>query len=77
MAIITLAQDVKSASCEAVVVRCGCTAEQKQSAHWHGITGRICPNPRRIEDRGTIAYWHRNPLRRGLWRVSRWLRGEF
>lgn len=24
------------------------------------------------ENLGTVAYWHRNPLRRALWKVSRW-----
>lgn len=25
---------------------------------------------------GTIAYYHRNPLRRWAWRLGRWLRGK-
>jgi hypothetical protein len=31
----------------------------------------------RVERLGTIAFYHRNPLRRALWRVGRWLRGDF
>ena len=29
-----------------------------------------------IEELGTIAYWHRNPLKRILWRVSQLMRGR-
>ncbi len=25
------------------------------------------------EDLGVVSYWHRNPLKRLLWRVKRWL----
>ena len=25
------------------------------------------------EDLGTVSYWHKNPLRRLVWRVKRWL----
>jgi len=28
----------------------------------------------RVERLGTIAYWHKNPLRRWLWRLSQLLR---
>lgn len=31
----------------------------------------------RIEKLGVIAYYHKNPLRRLIWRVGRWLRGDF
>lgn len=37
----------------------------------------------RVEDYGTVSYWHVNPLRRVLWRLGRvawwvwfWLRGS-
>ncbi len=30
----------------------------------------------RIEHLGTISYYHKNPLRRLLWRVGRWLKGN-
>mgnify|MGYP003351831872 FL=1 len=26
-----------------------------------------------IEDLGTIQYWHKNPLKRLLWRIKKWL----
>jgi len=26
-----------------------------------------------IEDLGTIQYWHKNPLKRILWRIKQWL----
>lgn len=28
-----------------------------------------------VEDLGLIAYWHKNPLKRALWLVSRFLKG--
>lgn len=27
------------------------------------------------EDLGTVSYYHRNPLRRLAWRLSRWMKG--
>lgn len=48
---------------EAVVTRCGCG---DPAAH----AGRICPKPRAIENRGTVSYWHRNPLRRLWWKLT-------
>lgn len=29
----------------------------------------------RVENLGQIAYWHKNPLRRWLWRVQHWWKG--
>ena len=26
-----------------------------------------------IEDLGTIQYWHKNPLKRMIWRIKKWL----
>jgi hypothetical protein len=26
-----------------------------------------------IENLGTIQYWHKNPLKRLLWRIKKWL----
>jgi hypothetical protein len=26
-----------------------------------------------IEDLGTIQYWHKNPLKRIIWRIKKWL----
>jgi hypothetical protein len=31
----------------------------------------VCPNPKSVTDLGTVAYWHRNPLRVLAWRVGR------
>lgn len=29
----------------------------------------------RVEKLGVVSYYHKNPLRRLLWRVGRWLKG--
>lgn len=29
-----------------------------------------------VQHLGTIAYWHRNPLRRWAWRIKQFLRGR-
>ena len=29
-----------------------------------------------VERLGVVSYWHRNPLKRLAWRVSRWLKGK-
>ena len=26
-----------------------------------------------VEDLGTIQYWHKNPLKRIIWRIKKWL----
>ncbi len=52
-------------SIHAVVLRCGCGSPA--TLHPSGP----CPTPRASEDLGTVAYWHRNPLRRWLWRSRR------
>jgi hypothetical protein len=26
------------------------------------------------QDLGVIAYWHKNPLKRAMWRIRQWLR---
>lgn len=76
MGIVVAAQDVRMASTAAVVVRCGCSDEQKSAPGWHGNHNQVCPNPRAREDLGTIAYWHRNPLKRAAWRIGRILTGR-
>ena len=40
------------------------------------VEGRVIRTGGRVEDLGTIAYWHRNPLRRLAWRLSQFLRGR-
>jgi hypothetical protein len=69
-------QDVKSTSLEAVIVRCGCTAEQRYRALWHGYNNQPCPNPLRTENLGRIAFWHKNPFKLLAWRIGQWLRGR-
>lgn len=56
----------------AVVTRCGCKCARQRARH----AGQACPNPRAVEDRGDLAYWHPNPLRRIAWKLGRWLRGK-
>lgn len=58
----------RQASVEAVVIRCGCGDPLR--VHPDGP----CPTPRAVEDLGTVAYWHRNPLWRLLYRIARALR---
>lgn len=60
---------------EATVVRCGCSSAQRASPDWHAKRALPCPNPREIESRGIVAYWHRNPLRCFAWRMRRLFRG--
>lgn len=38
------------------------------------LEARVIRADGRVEDLGAIAYWHRNPLRRWAWRITRWLR---
>jgi hypothetical protein len=66
----------KMASVSVLVTRCGCDDAQKARPDWHGRHGQVCPRPRSTEDHGTVAYWHRNPVRVLLWRLGRWLRGR-
>jgi hypothetical protein len=47
-----------------VVTRCGCPPGIEHP-------GEVCPRPRKIEDLGTVAYYHRNPLRRVFYRLVR------
>ena len=61
---ILVTERAREAVIEARVIRCGCG---EPAAH----IGSICPRPRRIEDRGAVAYWHKNPLRRLAWRLAR------
>jgi hypothetical protein len=51
-------------SVSAVIIRCGCGAPLTH------LSVR-CPKPLRIEDLGTVAYWHRNPLRRLWYRLTK------
>lgn len=73
---VTATVPAKSVSLSAVVTRCGCSDAQKRHPDWHGKHGAACPRPRRTENPGRIAYWHRNVLRRSLWRIGQYLRGR-
>lgn len=62
---------LKEASIHAVVIRCGCG----DPANIH--PGEPCPTPRTTEDRGTVSYYHRNPLRRLAWAAKQgWKEGR-
>ena len=37
------------------------------------ISARIVRADGSIEELGTIQYWHKNPLKRLLWRIKKWL----
>lgn len=60
---------VTEISIGATVVRCGCGDPDSHN----GTRGpaQLCPRPMRLERRGTIGYWHRNPFRRLLFRLRR------
>ncbi|MEK6323615.1 MAG: hypothetical protein AABN33_18395 [Acidobacteriota bacterium] len=46
----------REVSISAVVIRCRCGDPDSHR-------GEVCPRGER-EDRGTVSYWHRNPLKR-------------
>ena len=73
---ITATQGKKMVQVSAVVVRCGCTDKQKASPKWHARHDKPCPNPRDLEDRGVVAYWHQNVLKRLAYRVKLALFGK-
>jgi len=37
------------------------------------ITAVITRADGTVENLGTIQYWHKNPLKRLLWRIKKWL----
>lgn len=39
----------------AVIIRCGCTDEEKQSPEFHALFNQPCPKPLAVEDKGIIA----------------------
>lgn len=65
---------VHQVSLGAVVLRCTCTADQKAAPAWHGARGIPCPQAKQVP-LGDIAYWHRNPIKRLVWRCAQWMRG--
>ncbi len=54
--------NAESAQIDAVVIRCGCG---NPASH----AGQVCPMGIPVE-LGTIAYFHRNPLRRLAWELK-------
>lgn len=37
------------------------------------VEARVIRADGTIEDLGTVAYWHRNPIKRAAWRIKRLL----
>jgi hypothetical protein len=37
------------------------------------LSARITRADGTIEDLGTIQYWHKNPFKRIIWRIKKWL----
>jgi hypothetical protein len=37
------------------------------------ISARIVRADGSIEELGTIQYWHKNPIKRIIWRIKQWL----
>ena len=37
------------------------------------LSARIVRADGTIEELGTIQYWHKNPIKRLIWRIKRWL----
>lgn len=60
---------VEESSIAITVIRCGCG--NPSEVH----PGEPCPRPRAVEDEGIVSYYHRNPLRRALWRLRRFMHG--
>ncbi len=54
--------NTESAQIDAIVTRCGCGDPDSHK-------GEICPKGIRV-NLGTIAYFHRNPLRRLAWELK-------
>lgn len=54
--------NAESAQIDAVVIRCGCGDPASHA-------GQVCPMGIPVE-LGTIAYFHRNPLRRLAWELK-------
>jgi hypothetical protein len=64
MATVHVKSPARRATIEAVVTRCGC-------GNPAGHAGRVCPNPRQVENRGVVSFYHRNPFKRLWWKLTR------
>lgn len=58
----------QQSSMEATILRCTCATEQEKAKHFD----QVCPNAIAIP-LGTIAYYHKNPVMRFLYKVRRFL----
>jgi len=58
--------NTKSMRIRATVTRCGCVTSAARDAHV--AAGAPCPVGAK-EELGTVAFYHRNPLRRLMWRL--------
>jgi hypothetical protein len=68
MASVITSVPCNMASVDVVITRCGCPGRGVGAGPHPGV---VCPNPKSVTDLGTVAYWHRNPLRVLAWRVGR------
>jgi hypothetical protein len=50
--------------------------QAKQPVKMTSVEGRVIRKDGTVEELGTLAYWHRNPLRRLAWRVKQLVRGR-
>lgn len=64
MPTIQVKAPARRATIEAVVTRCGCGDPDR----YH--PGKPCPRPQKVEDRGVVSYFHRNPLKRWWWKLT-------
>lgn len=55
-------------SIAAVVIRCGC-GDPLNIHGWDNGELLPCPKPAGSEDRGVIAYYHKNPIKRWAWHL--------
>lgn len=62
--------NVKEASFSGIVIRCGCTEEQKCTDSWHGYKQEPCPNPKKTEDLGVMSFYSSNPLKMWAWKIK-------
>lgn len=70
MSNIISSSNVKEASFEGVVIRCGCTDKQKQCKEWHGFKQEPCPNPKQVQNLGKLAYYSSNPFKLMFWKIK-------
>lgn len=67
----TIAQQPTSVEFSGIVIRCGCTLEQRIEKNWHGYMNEVCPNPLVVEDLGVLAYRHKNVFKTMWWKIKK------